>query len=173
MSSLISMILLFAVHGLSSGSNAAIYSASKDDLPESAPKFSHYQVRTVFRGKPTRVVITGAKARQFKTRLREDSRLGPNFAGNYTVVFWGCGTGCAQIAIVNAITGKVIWLPQDWVDIPDEQGVKANRNYRLDSRLLIVTKSRYDARATFTAYFYVMNKDRLNLIKRLESDHSQ
>jgi hypothetical protein len=169
---LIPIVLLSIVHAFVPGSRAEGYGASQDDLPKSAPKFAQYQVRTIFRGKPARAVISTAKARQFKTRLREDSRLGPNFAGNYTVVFWGCGTGCAQIAIVNAISGKVMWLPQDWVDIPDEPDVKPNRNYRLDSRLLIVTKSRYDAHASFAAYFYVMEKGRLHLIKQLESDHS-
>jgi hypothetical protein len=170
---LIPIVLLSIVHAFVPGSPAQAYAASADDLPESAPKFARFQARTIFRGIPAKAVISTAKARQFRTRLREDSRLGPNFAGHYTVVFWGCGSGCAQIAIVNAISGKVIWLPQDWVDIPDEPDVKANRNYRLDSRLLIVTKSRYDARASFTAYFYVMDKGRLRLIKQLESDHSQ
>ena len=151
----------------------AEHRSMQNNLPVSAPGFAHYRTGTIFRGKPAKVIINTAKARQFRTRLREDSRLGPNFAGHYTVVFWGCGTGCAQIAIVNAITGKVIWLPQDWVDIPDEQNIKTNRNYRLDSRLLIVTKSHYDARASFTGYFYLMDRDRLRLIKQLETDPSQ
>src|SRR5947209_5181169 len=94
-------------------------SMTQDNLPASAPKFVDYRERTVFRGEPAGAVINTPKARQFRTRLREDSRLGPNFAGHYTVVFWGCGSGCAQLAVVNAINGKVTWLPQDWIDIPD------------------------------------------------------
>jgi hypothetical protein len=151
---------------------AAAASLKFQDLPASGLKFSSYPARRIFRGKPARVVLDTPQARKFRTRLREDSRLGPNFAGHYTVVFWGCGTGCAQLAVVNAHTGKVIWLPQEWIDIPDAPDAKPNRNFQIDSKLLIVTKSNYDAHATFTAFYYVVDNDRLRLIKKAYVDNA-
>ena len=142
------------------------------DLPSTGPQFSSYPARANFRGTPAHVRLDDAQARRFRTRLREDSRQGPNFAGHYTVVFWGCGSGCAGMAVVDAYTGRVTWLPLDWIDIPDEQDVKPNRNYRLDSRLLVVTRSHYDASASFTAYYYLIEKGRFRLIRKLEGNHS-
>ncbi len=142
-------------------------------LPASEPQFSHYPARTIFKGKPAAVILDSAQARKFRTRLREDSQRGPNFAGHYTIVFWGCGSGCAQLAAVDAFNGKIVWLPLDWVDIPDKADVTTNRNFHLDSKLLVVTRSNYDAHATFTAYYYVLNHNRLRMIKKLKVHNSQ
>src|SRR4051812_2968655 len=67
-----------------------------------APRFEHYPARGIYKGPVARVRLDSKKARMFRTRLREDSRGGPNFAGHYTVVIWGCGTGCAQMGVVDA-----------------------------------------------------------------------
>jgi hypothetical protein len=104
----------------------------------------------------------------FRTRLGEDSRTGPNFAGRYTFVFWGCGTGCAQAAVVDAKTGLVYWPPLDYIDIPAAPGDQPNDNYRLDSRLLVLTRSRYDREASYTAYYYVFDRNRFRLVRRAE-----
>jgi len=66
----------------------------------------------------------------FRTKLREGAKKGPNFAGHYTVITWGCGTDCRLVAIVDARTGRVYFAPFT-VSIP------ADADYRLDSRLLI------------------------------------
>jgi len=62
-----------------------------------------------YEGKPKSVdfsLIPEAKA--FYTRITETVSSGPNFAGHYTVVYWGCGTDCYGYAIVDAATGKVV-----------------------------------------------------------------
>jgi hypothetical protein len=43
----------------------------------------------------------------YRTKLREGAARGPNFAGRYTVVTWGCGTGCQILAVVDARTGQL------------------------------------------------------------------
>lgn len=135
--------------------------------------FAHYPVRKFFKGKPAPVRLKGARARRFRTRLREDSRLGPNFAGRYTVVFWGCGSGCAETAIVDAYNGRVFWVPLDWSDIPDDASVADNRNFRMNSRLLVLTRSNYDKHATYTEYDYLMTTNGLRLLRKLSVDPSQ
>jgi hypothetical protein len=44
--------------------------------------------------------------RMYRTKLREGAAHGPNFAGRYTAVMWGCGTGCQILAVVDARTGR-------------------------------------------------------------------
>ena len=46
----------------------------------------------------------------FRTVLRNGMKWGPNFAGHYAVVVWGCGTSCSSFAVVNLRTGQVITL---------------------------------------------------------------
>src|ERR1035438_1603912 len=43
--------------------------------------------------------------------MREGAAMGPNFAGHYTIVTWGCGSSCVSAVVVNANTGAVHRLP--------------------------------------------------------------
>lgn len=93
-----------------------------------APQFEDFPVRTVYRGRPARVDFrSDPTARQFRTRLTQGAKEGPNFAGHYTVVEWGCGTNCGVSTIVDAITGKVY----------DGEGAERGTAFRLDSYLFI------------------------------------
>lgn len=108
---------------------ALSYRASSQISASNPPRFSSYKVKSTFKGKPAPVVLRGnPTARRFRTALREGTRKGPNFAGHYTVVEWGCGTECQQMAIVNAKTGHVY--------IPDF-ALSLGADYRRDSSLLI------------------------------------
>jgi hypothetical protein len=133
------------------------------------PVFADYPAREVFRGRPAPVRLRTRRDRQFRTRLREGAREGPNFAGRYTVVWWGCGTGCSQVAVVDAQTGLVRWPPVEWVDILDpETDAEWPRGFRLDSRLLILTRSHYDRDASYTAYYFLFDGRRFRLLRRAE-----
>lgn len=133
------------------------------------PRFEDYPVRQIYRGRVAPVRIDSRRARQYRTRLSEDSRGGPNFAGHYTVVHWGCGTGCAQVAVVDARTGRVYWPPVDYVDIPHPDIDRARRSgWRLDSRLLVLTKSHYDRYASYTAFYYLFDNNRFRLLRKAE-----
>jgi hypothetical protein len=96
----------------------------------SPPDFNDYPATESFSGAPAPVDLSSdPDARRFRTVLREGAQTGPNFAGKYTVVTWGCGTSCQSVAIVDAETGSV-YMP----GIVAEAGVK----HKLDSRLLVV-----------------------------------
>jgi hypothetical protein len=43
----------------------------------------------------------------FRTRITEGCKDGINFAGYYTLIYWGCGTSCQYGVIVNIKTGKI------------------------------------------------------------------
>jgi hypothetical protein len=133
------------------------------------PQFSSYPVKEIYKGRVARVRLDSPKARMFRTRLREDSRSGPNFAGHYTVVIWGCGTGCAQMDVVDAKTGNVYFPPVEWMDIPDmEDAESRGKFFRLDSKLLVITKSNYDMERSYTAYYYLFDKNRFRLLRKAE-----
>ena len=139
-----------------------------------APRFEDYPVREAYKGPVAPVRLDGRRARMFRTRLREDSRGGPNFAGRYTVVVWGCGTGCAQMGVVDSKTGRVYFPPLEYMDIPDmEDGSARSRVFRLDSRLLVITQSHYDARGGYTAYYYLFDGGRFRLLRKAEEREPQ
>jgi hypothetical protein len=144
------------------------FAQSRSSRPATrAPRFEDYPVREVYRGQVAPVRLDSKKARMFRTRLREDSRVGPNFAGHYTVVIWGCGTGCAQMGVVDAQTGKVYFPPVEWMDIPDMEDEQARgKFFRLDSKLLVITKSNYDMEHSYTAYYYLFDKNRFRLLRK-------
>ena len=96
-----------------------------------SPRFEDYPVSERFRGTPAPVNLRSARgASMFRTKLREGAQKGPNFAGHYTVITWGCGSDCRSVAIFDARTGRVYFAPFT-VSIP------ADADYRLNSRLLI------------------------------------
>ncbi len=134
-----------------------------------APRFEDYPVREIYKGPVARVRLDGRRARMFRTRLREDSRGGPNFAGRYVVVVWGCGTGCAQMGVVDARTGSVYFPPVEYMDIPDMEDEELRaRVFRLDSRLLVITQNHYDMQRTYTAYYYLFDGGRFRLLRKAE-----
>ena len=93
------------------------------------PNFTDYPVITRYGDKPAPVNISSHPlAKVFRTKLREGAKKGPNFAGHYTVVTWGCSTDCESVAIVDARNGKVFFPPFATVFGVD---------FRLDSNLFI------------------------------------
>jgi len=79
---------------------------------ERKPEFRDYSMVSRFRGVAAQVIISSQSgARYYRTRLREGARKGPNFAGHFTIVTWGCGSDCYDIAVVDARTGRVWFAP--------------------------------------------------------------
>jgi hypothetical protein len=97
-------------------------------IPQVPPAFVRFPA-TIYRGRPARVDLRShPTARRFRTVLREGARLGPNFAGHYTLIDWGCGTSCRAFAIVDAKTGGVYFPSFSLDDRPE---------FRVDSTLLV------------------------------------
>jgi hypothetical protein len=99
-------------------------------------QFENFKVDKIFRGKlaPPNFT-TDPDAKHYISRIKEGCKNeGINFAGQYTIVEWGCGALCQQMAIVDRISGKIIYseIPFDKVD--GHSGTK----YKIDSRILII-----------------------------------
>ena len=92
------------------------------------PQFEHYKVNKIYKGKPAVPVLRTPDDREYRTRIREGAKAGPNFAGHYTLIIIGCGTECASFVIVDAANGRVFSRAQkEYTCGPD---------FKVDSRLL-------------------------------------
>jgi hypothetical protein len=140
------------------------------------PHFQDYPVKGVFKGVPAMPVLETPEERKYQVEIsdgvskgwgvfdgatgKEFQRLGPNFAGHYILVHFGCGELTARLsaAIVDANTGRVyratIPDPESALLLPyfgvfAERGgsypphsfhnfpLKSPLTYRVNSRLLI------------------------------------
>jgi hypothetical protein len=73
-----------------------------------APQFEDFPISAIRKEVPAPVDLRSHReASVYRTRLREGARKGPNFAGHYTVVSWGCGSNCESSMIVDTLTGRV------------------------------------------------------------------
>lgn len=91
--------------------------------------FEDYPAEHFFQGVPAKVDFKSRPgSKLFFTRLTNGAAKGPNFAGAYTVVGWGCGTNCVSYSVVSAETGK----------ISEFLSSCGAASYQLDSALLII-----------------------------------
>jgi hypothetical protein len=113
-----------------------------DLVDPKAPHFADYAVAPRFNRLPRPVDLgSHPDAWQWRSRLREGARAGPNFADHFTVIAWGCGTDCTQIAIVDSWSGAV-FFPRllnslHAANVHDKVHEEGTLRFRRDSRLLI------------------------------------
>jgi hypothetical protein len=137
----------------------------------SALKFVDFPA-SIFTGKPAKVRLEGSGDRLFRTRLREAARKGPDFAGHFTVAQWGCGSGCLNTAVIDAISGRIYWTgPLTFFTFP-YLGTKTGREYqgmvyRLDSRLLVADgcPGEEENPAKCGTYYYEWRNQRMKLLR--------
>lgn len=100
----------------------------------------------------------------FKTRLLELKGRIPNFAGNKQLVYWGCGSSCQMLAVIDHESGLV--------DIPEDLIATNGYCFKTDSRLLIVNPAWENDEDSFPlpfkTAFYEWTEDGFRLLK--ESD---
>ncbi|HTK60303.1 MAG TPA: hypothetical protein VL283_03830 [Candidatus Baltobacteraceae bacterium] len=120
------------------------------------PSYEDYPVDEIYTGTVAAVDFSGNEpALEFKTTIRQQAAKGPNFAGHYTVVSWGCGSACQQNAVIDAKTGVIVAY-----NLLTTGGTE----YRLDSRLLIAREPSPDPEPTpDVAHYYVMREGDLRL----------
>lgn len=118
-------------------SNEEIYQENKEKEEDSLYKvkfnskyiFEDFSVNDIFKGTPAPVnFTTKSEAKKFHTVITEGAARGPNFAGHYTFIYWGCGSSCQSSVVVDAITGKI------YDGLPSSLGY----DFKVDSSLLIL-----------------------------------
>jgi len=149
----------------------AIFLALLWQVEAQAPRFEDYAVTDVSQGTAAAPILSEPWMRMFRTRIREgvskgygvihykgpDPKYpaeekegpGPNFAGHHYVITWACGSECAEMAIVDGITGKV--YPPPLAVGKDHPSMLQRRSdprfeggYRLDSKLFVMETCNWD-----------------------------
>lgn len=134
-------------------------------IAASVPDFAGYKVDEILHAKPSPVNLAShPRAKKFQTMLKKGAEKGPNFSGHYTIVTWGCGVACQELAIVDARDGSVFFPPELKLNayhmVTDGSGPF---NFRIDSRLLIITGSPNDSDET-GIFYYVWSQKKLKRI---------
>jgi hypothetical protein len=130
--------------------------ALSQSMLKKAPAFEQYPV-AVYEGKLSMPHLVTHEELHFQTELRhaitkgydvveggtENERIGPNFAGHYVLVQWGCGTDCMEAAIINVVDGHIFGpphIPEDQdstgFHVPTGQADMRTLQFRTKSRLL-------------------------------------
>ena len=139
-----------------------------------AQTFDQYRVIETFSGKPALPLFKTAAERVSRTAIRDSAQKGPNFAGHYTIVEWGCGAGCVAIVTVDAKTGAIYHGPfrnLAWTMMRYEGKYNANDDkfeqlaYRPDSRLLIARGCPEEANCA--SYFWEWTGEQFRLIRKV------
>jgi hypothetical protein len=121
------------------------------------PRFEDYPVTEVFTVTPAAPILSTPETKRYRTRIRNgvstgsdvwfgslknpSKAAGPNFAGNYFVIRWGCGSQCVMMATVDAKTGAVYEPPlsrKDSLYVPLDNLSDMQIDLRPNSSLLVL-----------------------------------
>jgi hypothetical protein len=133
------------------------------------PVFHDFAVQTRLVGSAVTPNVSSGRAHMFRTILRREGLKPPNFAGQYRVVTWGCGTCCNEFAIVNERSGNVFFptfVVACKAPFESEYGGEVGIDFKIDSRLLIITGAKNEKGGG--RYFYEWTGKRLKLLLALE-----
>ncbi len=131
-------------------------------------KFEDFGARPIYKGRPARPLLVTEEDRTFRTSIRQAASKGPNFAGHYTIAYWGRGSGLTSFVVVDVVTGRVYdSAPFGFIGVPF-QGTSTGRDYeglvyKRNSRLLVADGCPEDDKCG--TYYYEWKKDSFNLLR--------
>lgn len=113
-------------------------------------EFRDFPATSVHTGRTTLPDFSGRdrKFRQYRTRIRESMKDGPNFAGEFSLIQIGCGTGCSIAFIASNSSGEVYQLPRG-----GEKNLFMQFSKMVESRLLILQWGSYREDSCLVEYF--------------------
>lgn len=155
----------------------AVVGSSSFAQAQDAPRFEDFMVN-VWRGPVAALNLNSHPlARKFRTTTREQIKEeGVNFAGHYTLVSAGCGTGCSISGIVDARNGRA-YFPKEftgWTSIVGDYEIpdgEEQRMFRKDSKLLRaigrpnIGQANAERHGPSGIYYYAWSNNRLRLVK--------
>lgn len=103
-----------------------------------APTFSDFSTGVLYRGARSDPDLSSREAYSFRTRLRQGASLPANFASNFRLVTWGCGTTCEHGAVIDQRNGRVTFLPFFICCTKSEEAAEPI-DFRSDSALIVFT----------------------------------
>jgi hypothetical protein len=151
---------------------------------EPIPRFQDYPAFEIFKGTAALPIFTRPEERLFRTVIRqgvtkgygvfrgavEQEKPGPNFAGHYIAIQWGCGSDCDQMAIVDANTGHIYPPPlrgkgSMYFNVPI-RSFQRRPDFRLDSRLMILSDACPQPISGCSAYYFLWDHNQWKLVYR-------
>jgi len=172
---------------------AAMAAANACCAPTSAagldfPRFQEYPAGPLFKGPIAQPILSTREQRNYGTKIREglskgvgvwngswrsgprDTR-GPNFAGHYVVIRWGCGSNCLMMAVVDAVTGVVYSPPLSGVGtelfVPIDPRSEQEIDFQPDSSLIVLRNACADfkSRSSCGTYYFNWHDNRFDLVR--------
>ena len=143
------------------------------DRVADAPQFESFRAAPRRVVRPAALDLAGREVRARRSLLAAQSAQGPNFAGDYTIVAWGCGAACTAFAIVDARTGRAYFPPDlsavrtmNVGDHGPDRPLRYNAlRFAPDSRLLVVLGAAEGQPAREGAAFYEWTGRALRLVR--------
>ena len=141
------------------------------------PRFEDYKVAvTAARPVAPLAFDNDPRTKIVPPSARSQAEKGPNFAGHYTIIGWGCGSSCLNFAIVDATSGHITFpeavrnISTTHVEVGEgEQNVSFNGlRYRVDSSLLIVLGAVNEDDTAEGIRYYRWTGAKLTLIRFIE-----
>jgi hypothetical protein len=152
-------------------SSHPIPSAGGVPAPSAAvPQYRDYAAARTHFGPNAPVVLT-KQAIMYRTRLREAAKEEPNFAGNYVLTYWGCGTSCVMGAVIDVATGEVTWLPFSVCCATSVDPGFQPINFKPNSRLVVFAGLRNEQQP-MGAHFYWFDGREFRFIATVPDDGS-
>jgi len=131
-----------------------------------SPQFSDYPAGPLFTGRPAVPILATKLQRMHRSQFRFGAREQANFAGQYKIVEWGCGSPCRTFAVADLKTGAVYDPPFDSVgpDLsqPGGAGSDWGLEYQPHSRLLIAKGCPEEPCGT---YYYEWTNEKFTLVR--------
>ncbi len=171
--SIIVMVICLVLCGTSLSAQVAKSSKSSNSWRNGHPQFEDYPAPEEFRGQAASVDLSShPNARTFRTRLREGTKQGANFAGHYALVWWGCGNECQEALVIDLRTGKVYGLTEPLTKGPLQSS--RGLDFRPTSTLIVADPpcpNDYNpcvssARTEEPVRYYLMKENGLKLIHK-------
>lgn len=146
------------------------------DIPRDAPRFENFPVKVYTAKNAKPILDSDPKTKAFRTRIKEWSKEKPNFAGHFILATWGCGSDCTQLAIIDAISGKVFYpaevstnvatnVHQALLEGGDFWHNSGALKFSVDSKLLVLIGMPNEDTARRGISYYVWNGTQLTLIR--------
>jgi hypothetical protein len=153
-----------------------------------SPHFEDYGVSEVFEGTPVAPVLATPEQRRYRTRIRDGvlkdtgfagtwrhsiKSPGPNFAGHYFIMEWGCGSQCVMMAIADAKTGTIYGPPLSekgslWVPLDNLSEMEIE--FRRDTSLMVLRNACRNFRKECGIYYFNWKDNRFTLLKFVRVD---
>lgn len=136
--------------------------ASKKPSESEPPKFSDY-LSEPYDGPRASVNLVSDFDKNFRTRIRGTQSQPVNFAGEYVLSTWGCGTSCSMGVAVSSRTGRVVALPGTaccW------KGEGERVIFKKNSRLLVLA-GLINEGGKYGAHFYELKNDQFVHVKTI------